>query len=130
MPIMAVVYPACCNSLGKVCCDPSNSLKTGVPLRWLYLPVSTVAREGVEMELVAKQLSNTIPFWARRSMFGVWVKALLYAEMALAAWSSVKMKITLGRSGDGCADACWAFAPAKGSRPAVHSETFCNLFMM
>ena len=104
---MAVVYPACCNSLGRSVAIVKFVEDRGA-VEVAVLAVSTVAREGVEMELVAKQLSNTIPFWARRSMFGVWVKALLYAEMALAAWSSVKMKITLGLSSAGLQMTCWA----------------------
>ncbi len=49
----------------------SRRLKVGQPLRWLYWPVRTVARLGVQMELVAKQLRKRIPSAAIRSRFGV-----------------------------------------------------------
>ena len=63
---------------------------------WLYVPVSTAARDGVQIEFVQKQLSNRIPPEAMRSMFGVWLIRLPYAEMAWAAWSSDIMKMRLG----------------------------------
>ena len=42
-----------------------------MPVVWLYLPVSTVARAGVQMELVQKQRSKRAPSLARRSRLGV-----------------------------------------------------------
>ena len=58
---------------GMVCCEPSKVLKTGVPLIWEYLPVRSVARLGVQMELVTKALANRVPLLARRSSCGVWL---------------------------------------------------------
>ena len=38
---------------------------------WQYLPVSTVARLGPQIELVTRQRSKRIPSLASRSMCGV-----------------------------------------------------------
>jgi hypothetical protein len=48
-------------------------LKTGVPLRWEYLPVRIVARLGVQMLLVTKARSKRTPAAAMRSRLGVGV---------------------------------------------------------
>ena len=68
------------------------------PFTWLYVPVRIDARLGVQIEFVQKQLSNRMPSAAMRSMFGVWLIRLPYAEMACAAWSSDMMNTKLGRS--------------------------------
>ena len=67
------------------------------PLTWLYVPVSTAARLGVQMELVQKQASNRIPPAAMRSMCGVLLIRLPYAEIAWDAWSSDMMNSRFGR---------------------------------
>ncbi len=48
-----------------------ESLSVLTPLMWLYWPVRIAAREGVQMELVQKQLSRRTPSLARRSILGV-----------------------------------------------------------
>ena len=49
-----------------------TSLRVRMPVVWLYLPVSTVARAGVQIELVQKQFGRSarLPL-ARRSRLGV-----------------------------------------------------------
>src|SRR5687767_5181997 len=90
--------------MGAVCCAPSNRSPTlNAPLRCEYLPVSTVARLGVQMELVTKQLSKRIPSRAMRSMLGVWLIFDPYALIACDAWSSEKMNRMLGRVACACA---------------------------
>ncbi len=42
-----------------------------LPLRWVCLPVSMVAREGEQIELVTLALVKSMPSFASRSIFGV-----------------------------------------------------------
>ena len=48
-----------------------TSFRVRMPVVWLYLPVSTVARAGVQMELVQKQRLKRAPSLASRSRLGV-----------------------------------------------------------
>jgi len=67
------------------------------PLTWLYVPVRIAARLGAHSELVQQAASKRIPAAAIRSMFGVVVIRLPYAESACAAWSSAITKTMSGR---------------------------------
>ena len=48
---LATLRPAACSALGKVNCEPSKRCHMVTPLRWLCLPVSTLARLGAQIEL-------------------------------------------------------------------------------
>src|SRR4029078_10379919 len=86
------------------------------PFMWLYLPVIRHARLGPHSALVTNALSNRIPSFASRSMFGVWLIFDPYAEIACDAWSSDMMYKMFGR----CAACCgaWAKAPAPNTSAA------------
>jgi len=78
--------------------------------------VRKVARLGEQSEVVTKALAKRAPSWARRSRFGLLKKGWPAAARASPRWSSVRMKIRLGRSS--AARAGWR--PEKeASRPAV-----------
>ncbi len=99
--MMAVWYPAACSISGKDGWPASNFCpgcsSVVIPLMWLYVPVSRVARAGEQIELVQKALSNRMPSVARRSTAEVLLMTLPYALMAGIAWSSVMKKTMLGR---------------------------------
>jgi len=85
----------------KVGCEVSKGRSAALsifPFTWLCLPVSTTARLGAQMAFVQKLFRKMAPSSAIRSMFGVRLIRDPYAEMACGAWSSEKMKRTLGRS--------------------------------
>lgn len=98
--MMAVWYPAAGSISGKDGWLASNFCpgcsSVVIPLMWLYVPVSRVARAG-EQFVVQKALSNRMPSVARRSTAGVLLMTLPYALMAGIAWSSVMKKTMLGR---------------------------------
>ena len=79
----------------------SNRLNIVTPLMCEYWPVRIAARLGVQIELVAKTLVSSAPSRASRSRCGVLLTRDPYAPMACAAWSSVMMKMMLGRPARG-----------------------------
>jgi hypothetical protein len=92
-------------------------LKTGVPLAWEYLPVSTTARLGVQIEFVTKAWSKRIPPRASRSRCGVWFTLEPYTPIACWAWSSEKMNRMFGR-----AAAAARTIDAEKTRPATRAR--------
>jgi hypothetical protein len=79
-------------------------LKTGTLFMCEYWPVNSVARLGVQIELVTKEFVNLTPSAASRSRFGVLFTLEPYAEIACSAWSSEKMKSMLGRCASALVD--------------------------
>ena len=65
------------------------------------MPVKVVARLAMQIEVVQKWLSNTVPSAASRSMFGVWMMRLPMHPIASQRWSSVSNTMKLGRFGFG-----------------------------
>jgi hypothetical protein len=70
---MPVGLAAAWRRLATLSREPSKRLKTGTPLRCEYWPVNSVARQGVQIELVTKEFVKRAPAAARRSRCGVWL---------------------------------------------------------